>query len=465
MSLSLSGVTAEMISRYATAAPRYTSYPTAVDWLNQADLGNYDQRLARAGREGGPISVYVHLPFCEHLCLFCGCNVHITHNRTKSAHYLDVLLREIEAVGRTGLGVRPLTQLHYGGGTPTFFSADELTRLSQAIFAVFKPEPGAEIGLEVDPRVTTEAQIRGLASLGFHRLSLGVQDFDPQVQAAINRIQSVEETRRVVDVGRACGFRSVNIDLIYGLPYQTREGFQRTMDEVLQMRPERVALFHYAHVPWLKKHQTALEVGMAPDPLLKLRIFVDALHRFVDAGYDYLGLDHFALPEDEMAKARRMGTLKRNFMGYGTRANAEMLGLGVSAIGEIDGAFWQNDPSLEGYERRVLDGGFAVHKCHELEGDDELRRSVIMGLMCQGELAKSAIERRFGIRFDATFATELAELAHLAKDGLVELHSDRIVVTNLGQLFLRNVAVVFDRYYRARLAATGAPKSTFSRTL
>jgi oxygen-independent coproporphyrinogen-3 oxidase len=456
----------EMLARYAAAAPRYTSYPTAVDWRHDLDPATYPERLARVASAPQPLSLYVHVPFCEARCFFCGCNVVITKNHDRAAPYLAELEAELEAAARTGVGrTRQVTQYHWGGGTPTFLDEAQIARLQDAVRSRFTLHPDAEVAIEADPRHTTAGQIRLLAKLGFNRLSIGVQDFDLKVQEAVHRVQSEAETRAVVDTARDAGFRGINIDLIYGLPYQTRAGFADTVERVLRMRPDRVALFHYAHVPWIRKHQEGLPEEAFPDGATKMTIFTDAVRRFTAAGYEYVGLDHFALPEDELARARRDGTLQRNFMGYTTRKGSDLLPFGVSAIGEIDGAFVANAREIGAWSALAKAHGHAIDRGHVLDADDRLRRDVIVGLMCHGRIDKRAIERAHGVRFDQAFALELSELAGPEADGLVVLGPDAIELTVLGQVFMRNVALPFDRYYRLRRAAGEGTARTFSKTV
>ena len=455
-----------LLERYAVAAPRYTSYPTAVDWKNNATAEEYDAAVsAAATRSNEPLALYVHIPFCQELCLYCGCNVHITRNNSRGPVYVQHLKEQIAHAAQRGLGARPLTQHHWGGGTPTWLPCELIEELCSAISAVFRPAPNAEVAIEVDPRVTTDAQLALLGRLGFNRLSLGVQDFDPQVQQAVKREQSYEETQRVIEVGRASGFRSVNIDLIYGLPHQTVAGFNDTVQRTITLRPERVALFHYAHVPWLKKHQRTIDQAAVPDIEAKFAIFSAAVEAFSAAGYVSIGLDHFALPDDELSVARDAGTLQRNFMGYSTRAGAELLPLGVSAIGEIDGAYWQNDADLFSWQRRVAENaGNAVVRGHRLSAEDKLRRALIMEIMCLGKLDFEVWSQRIGEPMAQRFATELKDLEPLAADGLVDIDARGLRLTALGQVFMRNVAVVFDVYHRQR-TASGSAAQPFSRTL
>jgi len=458
-------VSSELLEKYATSAPRYTSYPTAVDWAEDFEPERYPDLLASAAGRDDPISVYFHIPFCAERCLFCGCNVVITRNEERVERYLVELERELAMVGESGIGRRRVHQYHWGGGTPTHLDLRQIERVQAAFERVFTLTEDAEVAIEVDPRVTTPAQIELLAKLGFNRISLGVQDFDRAVQEDIKRVQSEEETRVVVDAAREAGMGSLNIDLIYGLPHQTRGGFESTVERILDIRPERVALFHYAHVPWIKKHQTAMTLDAIQSPADKLATFLRAVEQFQGAGYVYIGLDHFALPDDELAVALGQGELHRNFMGYTTHRGSEMVSCGVSAIGEVGGCFVQNDANEAEYLRRVGERGFATHRGHELSADDALRRDVILGLMCNGILRKADIEARHGIDFDATFAGELEQLAPLERDGLVTLGGDALRLTPLGQMFMRNVALPFDRYFKARRERGETGKSTFSRTL
>ena len=458
-------VTRALLEKYATSAPRYTSYPTAVDWSKDFDASSYPSLLETAARGTGPLSVYVHLPFCRELCLFCGCNVVISRNTNRYDDYLDALEAEFATARASGIGARPVRQYHWGGGTPTQFDLPRLERVQAAFERTFRLDPDAEVAIEVDPRVTTRDQIAFLAAHGFNRISMGVQDFEPVVQEAIKRVQSEAETRAVVDAAREHGIRSVNIDLIYGLPFQTPASFAATVARVLDIRPERVALFHYAHVPWLKKHQTALEVDSAPEIDAKFETFRRSVEQFEAAGYVYIGLDHFAVPEDELALALKEEKLQRNFMGYTTRRGDDLVAFGVSSIGDVAGSYVQNAPKEFEYETLMKDRGFAAGRGHALTPDDRLRRDVILGLMCNGILRKRPVEIRHGIVFDETFATELQELRPLEDDGLVELSGDAIRLTRLGQMFMRNVALPFDRYFRERRSSGGGTKSTFSRTL
>jgi oxygen-independent coproporphyrinogen-3 oxidase len=453
----------ELLRRYNVPGPRYTSYPTAPSWKESLDAGSYERILeeSSSAESPAPLSLYFHLPFCERLCYFCGCTVVITgtHHGPENP-YMETLQREIDwAAERLGGADREVVQLHWGGGTPTYSSPELLARLGKRIRERFRFAPDAEIGVEIDPRVTTPAHLEALAALGFNRLSMGVQDFDPEVQVAINRIQPFEATRDLVRAARALGFPSVNVDLIYGLPYQTADRFARTIDRVLDIAPDRLAVYSYANVPWMKKHQSVLEKHL-PDEATKLSIFLTALERFTEAGFEYIGMDHFARPDDELARARRDRTLHRNFQGYTTKAGTDLVGFGMSAIGSIGNWYVQNRRELPAYRADVDARGAATFRGARLTPDDRLRRTVIERLMCHGVVRKREIEREFGIRFDQEFAAALERLEPCRADGLVALTADEVRATALGRLFLRNLAMPFDAYLES------APeKPVFSRTV
>ncbi|MGH9367632.1 MAG: oxygen-independent coproporphyrinogen III oxidase [Thermoanaerobaculia bacterium] len=455
-------VSLELLHRYNVQGPRYTSYPTAPTWKEAFGPADYERILtgSAASNSPAPLSLYFHLPFCERLCYFCACTIVITGSRhTLESPYLEVLEREIDwAAERAGAG-RPVVQLHWGGGTPTYFPPASLERLGRRIFERFTLAPDAERGVEVDPRVTTREHLETLVRLGFNRLSMGVQDFDPRVQQAINRIQPAEDTRRLVEQARELGFPSVNMDLIYGLPFQTPESFSRTIDQVLAIGPDRLAVYSYANVPWMKKHQNVL-LPYLPDEQTKFRIFRTALERFTEAGFEYIGMDHFARPDDELARARRDRTLYRNFQGYTTKAGTDLLGLGMSAIGSLGEYYVQNRRELADYRRAVEESGAATFRGCRLSADDRLRRTVIGNLLCHGVVVKSEIERAFAIRFNDYFAGAIESLRPCAEDGLVQLSAAEVRATPLGRVFLRNLAMPFDAYLGA---ATERP--VFSRTL
>ncbi len=458
--------TEELLQRYDRPGPRYTSYPTAVEFHDGFTESHYRERLAQADSQAeAPLSLYAHLPFCEERCLFCACNVVITPHREVATPYLDHLLLEIQLLARHLPSRRRVSQLHLGGGTPTYYPPAELERLFRAFADRFTFTPEAEIGIEVDPRVTTPEHVRALRRLGFNRISMGVQDFAPEVQKAVHRVQSYELTSSLVDLSRAEGYGSVNIDLIYGLPYQTIEGFQRTLDQVLTMRPDRVAVYSFAFVPWIKAHMRHLPEASLPDASLKLQLLGVTIDAFAGAGYRQIGMDHFALPGDELSRAVESRTLHRNFMGYTVQSARDMLGVGISAIGDVQGAFVQNVKKLPTYYEALAAGRFPVERGYALDPDDVVRRHVITRLMCNFHLDLREVEDLFELDFADTFATELAELGgpdSPVSHGLLLITPDALEVTPTGRLFIRNVCMVFDRYLRAK---GGQGRPTFSRTV
>jgi len=457
--------TLDLLERYDKPGPRYTSYPTAVEFHEGVGEAEYRKRLARANADSkSPLSLYAHLPFCEQRCGFCGCNVIITPHRDIAATYLDYLDKEIEMLAGALPGRRTVAQMHWGGGTPTYFEADQLARVFDRIHHHFEFTPAAELGIEIDPRVTSRAHLQRLRALGFNRLSMGVQDFAPEVQRAVNREQSYEQTRDLILEARTLGFSSVNVDLIYGLPFQTAEGFGNTLEKSLELRPDRVAVYSFAFVPWMRAHMKSLPDEM-PSPKVKLSLLAQAIDAFTGAGYRQIGMDHFALPGDELATAVERRDLHRNFMGYTVQKTRDMVALGVSGIGEVQGAFIQNTKKLSAYYEAITLGRFPVERGYALEADDILRREVIAGLMCNFRVDIPGIESRFGIAFEDYFAPEISELTAEGSpttDGLATLSDAELSVTPLGRLFVRNVCMVFDRYLRARLSG---PAPVFSRTV
>jgi len=439
-----------LLRRYDRAGPRYTSYPTAPQFT--AAFGEAELREAVRSSNGDPIprrlSLYVHVPFCMSPCFYCGCNRIITRDITRSDTYLARLYREIAMIAELFDRDREVIQLHFGGGTPNFLPPAQLQDVVDCLrrHFLFSSAPDRDLSIELDPRFIEPAGIAELAAIGFNRASFGVQDFDPAVQAAVNRIQSVEETRAVVDACRASGFRSVNVDLIYGLPRQTREGFARTLDTVVEMRPDRLAVYSYAHMPELFKPQRQIDAAELPDPDTKLALLQLAIERLTRAGYVYIGMDHFALPDDELARAQERGNLHRNFMGYTTHADSDLVGFGVSAISHVGDSFSQNPRDLPSWQVAIDEGRLPVFRGMRLQEDDLLRADLIQQLMCQGEIPVAALERRYAIDFEDYFAPELEKLWPLAKDGLVRREAGRIVATTRGRLLLRNIAMCFDRY-------------------
>ncbi len=456
----------DLLERYDRPGPRYTSYPTAVEFHTGVGDETYRDRLAKADAlSSDPLSVYLHLPFCEERCSYCGCNVIITKHRDVAARYLEYLDREVDLLASCLPRRRTVSQLHWGGGTPTYHLPAELERIGERFLRHFTLTPDAEVGVEIDPRVTTRDQLAALRHLGFNRLSLGVQDFTPEVQEAVRRVQSVESTRDLVDTGRALGFDSVNIDLIYGLPYQHTAGFERTLEQVLAMRPDRVAVYSFAFVPWIRAHMKHLPQESLPPAGVKLELLALAIESFTAAGYRQIGMDHFAMPDDELARAVESRALHRNFMGYTVQAAGDMVALGVSGIGDVQGTFVQNTKKLSEYYAALDAGRFPVERGYSLDQDDVIRRHVITELMCNAHLDVREVERRFGIRFQDYFARELAELTgpeSPAADGLVTVTDRVIEATDTGRLFIRNVCMVFDRYLQARSQST---QPVFSRTV
>jgi oxygen-independent coproporphyrinogen-3 oxidase len=453
-----------ILPRYLGEGPRYTSYPTAPVWSEAFGAPQLREELGRRDlAPGDGLSLYVHVPFCEALCHFCACNKVVTRNRELALGYLDAIAREVAAV-REALAVpRPATQQHWGGGTPTYLAPEQIRRLHRSVTDAFPMAPGAELSVEVDPRVTTEAQLEALRECGFNRLSMGVQDFDPRVQAAVHRIQPVAQTRALVERARAAGFASVNFDLIYGLPYQTERSFAATLDSVLDLAPDRLALYSYAHVTWLAKQQRGFERQDLPTAQTKLRIFLLAIRRLLGAGYRFIGLDHFALPGDELCRALDERTLRRNFMGHTTQAGVDLFGFGPSAISELRGGYAQSERGLEAWEEAVRTRGLATLRGHRLSADDRERRFVIGRILCHGELRAAEFEREFGRPFAAAYAGELASLAGAEADGLVAVGADgSLRVTPLGRILVRNLAMAFDAYLPAQREA-GRPM--FSKTV
>ena len=445
-----------LIRRFDNAGPRYTSYPTADRFVPEFDEAAYRSHLAARAQAGAksPLSIYVHLPFCESLCYFCACNKIITRDHGRAAEYLAYLVREIEMVAPKLGNERRVSQLHLGGGTPTFFSTAELGRLMDALRGHFDFTENAELGVEIDPRTVTAHTLAQLGGLGFNRTSFGVQDFDPSVQQAVNRIQPLAMVERALEASRDAGFQSINIDLIYGLPRQSVASFDRTLDEVVRLSPDRIALYNYAHLPARFKAQRLIDASELPLAEDRLRIFMRATRRLLEAGYVYIGLDHFAKPDDELSRALRAGSLHRNFQGYTTNAECDLVGLGVSAIGKIERSYCQSTRSLKNYYERLSEGKLPVERGLTLSGDDLLRREVIMTLMCSVPLEYRAIETRYGIDFARYFEPELISLAPLVAAELIELGDEAIRILPKGRLFVRAVAMTFDSYLGRPSAAS-----------
>lgn len=454
----------ELIASLPGNGPRYTSYPTADRFDAGFDEAAYRAVAARraSASEVRPLSLYVHLPFCNTICYYCGCNKIITKDRRRAEQYLDYLERELALQAELiGPGAR-VEQLHFGGGTPTFLSDAQLSRLMGALRRHFDFAAGeaGEYSIEIDPRKVSADTVALLAQLGFNRMSIGVQDFDPAVQVAVNRIQSEAETLAVMAAARAHGFRSISIDLIYGLPRQTQAGFAATLDKVIAARPERLSIYSYAHLPHLFKPQRRIAEAELPTLDDKLDLLSLAITRLTGAGYVYIGMDHFALPEDELAQAQRAGTLHRNFQGYSTRDDIDLLALGVSAIGKIGASYSQNVKSLDEYYALLDAGRLPMLRGLQLSRDDEIRRALIQQLMCQFALDLQAFAARWQIDFAAYFATEIARLQPLIRLGLLTLDAQQLRVLPQGRLLVRNIAMVFDRYLQQ-----GQPMQRYSKTI
>jgi oxygen-independent coproporphyrinogen-3 oxidase len=442
---------AELLARYDVTGPRYTSYPTAPSF--REDFGEASYRAcARASNEDPiprPLSLYVHVPFCESPCFYCGCTRIITRDHGNAAPYLDHLEREIALQAALFDPDRAVVQLHLGGGTPNFLHADELSRLMVALATRFHLEPGEgrDYSIELDPRHAPAALVRRLVELGFNRVSLGVQDFDPDVQQAINRMQPLSQTQEAVAAARAVGVQSVNLDLIYGLPRQHPESFARTLESVVAIRPERIALYAYAHLPQRFKAQRQIAAGELPSPAIKLALLGMAIRAFTEAGYRYIGMDHFALPDDPLARAQDAGTLQRNFQGYSTHGQCDLVGLGVSAISHVGDCYAQNLRDLPGYYAALEASRLPIARGIVVEAEDLLRAELIQAVMCRNRIDFAAVEQRFGIRFEQHLAPELVALRALERDGLVELDAHGVTVTPRGRLLLRVVAMVFDQSF------------------
>ncbi len=462
-------VTTELLERYNVQGPRYTSYPTAPEWTEDIGPAEYRAAAERANASGAPVSLYVHLPFCDEQCWFCGCFMKVVpkperkgEGREEIAGYLGDVHKEIDRLaGEVDRG-RPVVQAHWGGGTPTYLTPAQAGELAHHLFSAFTLAPGAEVSVEVDPRVTTPAHLETLFKAGFNRVSMGVQDFDPTVQELVNRIQPFEMTRDLVAAARSIGYESVNLDLIYGLPGQRLEGFEESIQKILSLRPDRLALYSYAHVPWLKRPQRVLAAHL-PEGTEKFRIFVAGIERFVEAGYEYIGMDHFALPHDEIVAAQKNRTLTRNFQGYSTHGGCDLYGLGVSAIGQVHDTYVQNTKDYGAYHRAAAEGVTSTVRGRRLTQDDVLRRAVITKLLCHTVLVPAEIEKEFSLAsFDETFPDAIAALPAFEADGFVTRENGEIRVTALGRIFIRNVAMLFDAYLSQK--APDAPK-IFSRTL
>ncbi len=451
----------DLIKKYDRPGPRYTSYPTAPEWKDDFKAPRYVQHLARAEAAAGPLSIYVHLPFCREMCRFCGCNVIATHDRSRADAYLDVLEKEVALVVAHLPTRRAVSQLHWGGGTPTFLDETQLSRCHAILARHFQFLPDAELAVEIDPAITSKSQVELLARLGFNRISMGVQDFNQKVQETVGRIQGEKETADLVAAARAAGFKGVNLDLIYGLPFQTGETWKDTLERILRIRPDRLAVFGFAYVPWSKPHQKLLPQEALPAPQQRVELFLQTVEAFTKAGYRLIGLDHFALESDELARAQSAGTMFRNFQGYTVRPATDTVAFGMSSISDIGGAYAQNSHKLKDWVDQVEAGTIPVDRGAAMSEDDVLRRFVINRVMCQLRVDLDEVQAQFGVPARARIAASLATgLDELKADGLVTFDGRLLLVTPLGQLLVRNVAMLFDAYLQG---PDGAKK--FSRTV
>jgi len=441
---------AELITKYGLAGPRYTSYPTALQFHEGFDAEAYRRHVQRSNDDliPLPLSVYVHLPFCETLCYYCACNKKVTRNSTLTDSYLQSLDREIGMQGDLFDPDRQVIQLHFGGGTPTYHNDMQLKHIIEKLSEHFflSRSSTREFSIEIDPRTVNEERIAYLAGIGLNRVSMGIQDFDPAVQKAVNRIQDEGKTLGLIHAARKAGFNSVSVDLIYGLPLQTATSFEKTIESVLTARPERISVYNYAHLPHLFPAQRMIRTDQVPTPEVRLELLAATTGKLVDAGYIYIGMDHFALPDDELSEAMKNGTLQRNFQGYSTCRATDLVGLGVSAIGRVGNSFSQNQKDIRDWQALINAGKLPVWRGIGLSGEDRLRREVISAIMCQGQLKFSDIEQEFGIDFTDHFALELDSLRSLQDDGLVDISEEGLEVKPVGHLLLRVIAMKFDEY-------------------
>lgn len=441
---------ADLISRYGGQGPRYTSYPTAVQFGSEFSAADYEREALLSNQDPipGPLSIYIHIPFCHSLCYYCGCSKLVTRHPERAESYLQKLLEEVRLQGKLFDQDRKVGQLHMGGGTPTYFDNQQLERLMAGLSESFQlvGDGSQEYSIELDPRTVDAERLHRIADSGFNRISLGVQDFDEQVQKAINRVQPVELTLDLIREAPSTGIESVSVDLIYGLPLQTPDSFSRTLDVMIEARPDRLAIYSYAHMPLLFRAQRLIRSEDLPDPAMRLEILQLIVSRLTAAGYVYIGMDHFALPGDELCLAMKGGCLQRNFQGYSTRAGWDLIGMGSSAISKVGSCFSQHVKSVQQYNQSLDAGRLPVERGLMLSAEDHLRAQLIQRIMCGGRLDYRQLDEEYSIDFRRKFATEIAALEKLDKDGLVELHADYLQVTGKGRFLLRSIAMVFDAY-------------------
>jgi len=453
----------EILKKFDKPGPRYTSYPTAPMFSPRFTSKDFREEIVTTNSQPrqSDLSLYFHFPFCDTLCYFCGCNMLITHDRKRISDYNNYLKKEIDLTIPIVSSDRKVSQMHWGGGTPSYLLPEEIREIGNYIREKFNLAEEVESGVEIDPRGLTKEHMQAFADVGFNRLSMGVQDFDAKVQKAINRIQPEDITRQAVEWGRELGFKSINLDLIYGLPLQTLEAFEDTVDRIIDISPDRLAVFNYAHVPWLKKHMNLIPLDTLPSPDLKLRILKMTIEKLINAGYWYIGMDHFAKPEDELSAAQKTKTLYRNFQGYSTKSGCDVYAFGMSAISQFKNIYAQNIKTLKEYYEKIDERDFATFVGYRMTEDDHIRKYVIMQLMCDMELSIKYIEKRFNIIFDNYFADSLIKLKPFIEEGFITIDNDRLIVIGTGKFIIRNIAMCFDSY----LDKMKSSKPVFSRTV
>jgi len=463
METPFSNVDLHLLRKYDRPGPRYTSYPTAPLFNPAFTADDFGREIVATNlaRTTGDVSLYFHFPFCDTLCYFCGCTMLITRDRDRIEDYNRYLRKEIDAVARMIAPGRRVVQVHWGGGTPTHLFPVQIREMGDHIRKSFRIDPSAEMSVEIDPRELKRDHLVALRDAGFNRMSMGVQDFDAHVQESVNRVQPESMSRQVYDWARELSFTSINLDLIYGLPFQTLASFETTVNKVIGFGPDRIAAFNYAHVPWLKPHQKLIHPEDLPSPEQKLEILKMTIENLCSGGYEYIGMDHFARPTDELATAQKSRTLYRNFQGYSTKSGADLYGFGMSAISHFRESYAQNTKNIPAYYMALDEGKFATHVGYRMSVDDQIRKHVIMRLMCDLELDKNQVERTFGIRFDTYFESSLRALSQFVDDGLVTLGPERISIVGAGRLLLRNIAMCFDAY----LDSMSKNRPVFSRTV
>jgi len=451
----------ELIKKYDIAGPRYTSYPTAVQFTPEFTEDDYRKQAALSNQSGRDLSLYFHLPFCDTICYYCACNKVITKDRSKAEPYLKALHKEIAMQAELFDSNRKVNQLHWGGGTPTFINHQQMSELMQVTRQHFNlhDDDSGEYSIEIDPREVNRDSIKLLRDIGFNRMSLGVQDFNADVQKAVNRIQSEEQTLGALNSAREFGFKSISTDLIYGLPLQTPDSFANTLERIIEISPDRISLFNYAHMPELFKPQRRINEADMPAAEIKLSILKQSTEQLINAGYVYIGMDHFAKPDDELSIAQQQGKLYRNFQGYATHADCDLVGLGITSIGTINNSFSQNLKTLDEYQQAIDNGHLAIFRGVEIDTDDLIRRDVIMQLICHFNLNYSIIEAKHNIKFSQYFANELENLVAMSEDGLIEMTKQSIKVTDKGRLLIRNICMSFDRYHKSQ------PQQRFSKAI